>query len=120
MSKQVSISANIAWLIMHRKIRPWKQSARALSIWLCFKFAANAFAQDLPAENVDHAGIISRWDEKSLARGRSLFQLACAPCHGTNGVQTINPQARPFAAEKFKNGNEPYSLFKTITLGFKD
>ena len=87
---------------------------------LCLNLVGNTFGQDLPAENVDHADIISRWDEKSLRRGKSLFQLACAPCHGTNGVQTINPQARPFAVEKFRNGNDPYSMFKTITLGFKN
>jgi len=71
-------------------------------------------------ENVDHAGIISRWDGESLERGRKLFSIACAPCHGTNGVQTINPQARPFAVEKFQNGRDPFSLFKTITRGFKN
>jgi len=71
-------------------------------------------------ESVDHAGIISRWDEQSLERGRRLFQLACAPCHGTNGVQTINPQSRPFAVDKFQNGSDPFSMFKTITSGFKN
>jgi hypothetical protein len=70
-------------------------------------------------ENVDHAGIISHWDSQSLQRGQGLFQIACAPCHGMNGVQTLNPQARPFAVEKFKNGSDPYSMFKTITRGFK-
>jgi len=76
--------------------------------------------QGLLEENADHAGIISRWDEASLERGRKLFQLACAPCHGTNGVQTINPQSRPFAVDKFQNGNDPFSMFKTITRGFKN
>ena len=71
-------------------------------------------------ENVDHAGIISRWDRQSLERGKALFQIACAPCHGTNGVEVVNPQARPFAREKFQNGNDPYSMFKTITQGFKN
>jgi hypothetical protein len=80
-----------------------------------------AFAQDsFLAENADHAGIISHWDQQSLQRGQKLFQIACAPCHGINGVQTINPQARPFAVEKFKNGGDPYSMFKTITRGFKN
>jgi hypothetical protein len=74
----------------------------------------------VPAESADHAGIISRWDEQSLQRGRSLFQLACAPCHGTNGVQTINPQSRPFAIDKFQNGSDPFSMFKTISRGFKN
>jgi hypothetical protein len=71
-------------------------------------------------ENVDHAGIISHWDQQSLRRGGKIFQIACAPCHGLDGVKTINPQARPFAVEKFKNGSDPYSMFKTLTLGFKN
>jgi len=83
--------------------------------------ALNVFAQNgSSAENVDHAGIISRWDQQSLGRGQKIFQIACAPCHGTDGVKTINPQARPFAVEKFQNGSDPYSMFKTITRGFKN
>ena len=81
-------------------------------------FGLRALAKEV--ENVDHAGIISRWNEQSLERGRRLFQLACAPCHGTNGVQTINPQSRPFAVDKFQNGGDPFSMFKTITSGFKN
>jgi len=85
------------------------------------RLAGAALAQDGSLiENVDHAGIISRWDQKSLVRGQGLFQIACAPCHGVNGVKTINPQARPFAVEKFQNGGDPYSMFKTITRGFKN
>jgi mono/diheme cytochrome c family protein len=83
--------------------------------------AHTAFAQNSSlVENVDHAGIISHWDQKSLRRGQGLFQIACAPCHGMTGVKTINPQARPFAVEKFQNGGDPYSMFKTITRGFKN
>jgi mono/diheme cytochrome c family protein len=80
-----------------------------------------ASAQDATlVENADHAGIISHWDQQSLQRGQKLFQIACAPCHGLDGVRTINPQARPFAIEKFKNGGDPYNMFKTITRGFKN
>src|SRR5262245_14902152 len=83
--------------------------------------AQTAMAQQgAVVESVDHGRIISRWDEQSLERGRRLFQVACAPCHGTNGVQTINPQSRPFAVDKFQNGNDPFSMFKTITSGFKN
>jgi glucose/arabinose dehydrogenase/mono/diheme cytochrome c family protein len=71
-------------------------------------------------ENVDHAGIISAWSQQSVERGQKLFQVACAPCHGTDGVHTINPQSRPFAVDKFQNGSDPYSLYKTITRGFKN
>ncbi|HTL57602.1 MAG TPA: DUF6797 domain-containing protein [Candidatus Limnocylindrales bacterium] len=76
--------------------------------------------ESVSAENIDHAGIITRWDEQSLERGHKLFLLACAPCHGTNGIQTINPQSRPFAVDKFQNGSDPFSIFKTITGGFKN
>ena len=71
-------------------------------------------------ENVDHAGIISAWNPQSIESGQKLFKLACAPCHGTDGVHTINPQSRPFAVDKFKNGSDPFSLYKTITKGFKN
>ena len=86
---------------------------------LCLPVAVRG-QNSTPAENVDHAGIISRWDEQSLERGRKTFLVACAPCHGNNGVQTINPQARPFAVAKFQNGNDPHSLFNTITRGYKN
>lgn len=71
-------------------------------------------------ENADHAGIIAHWNEESLERGRRIYQIACAPCHGVDGVKTINPQARPFAVEKFQNGSDPLSMFKTITRGYKN
>src|SRR3984957_4391517 len=71
-------------------------------------------------ENVDHAGIISAWSSQTGERGLKLFQLACAPCHGTDGVHTVNPQSRPFAVDRFQNGNDPYCLYKTITKGFKN
>src|SRR5438477_12071573 len=82
--------------------------------------AMGAAGADGLAENVDHAGIISRWNQSSLEQGHQLFQLACAPCHGTNGVQTVNPQARPFAVASFQNGSDPFSLFKTITTGYRN
>src|SRR5580704_8812518 len=84
-------------------------------------FASTGWGRESAAlENVDHAGIISAWDPQSVVRGQKLFQIACAPCHGTDGVHTINPQSRPFAVDKFKNGSDPYSLYKTITKGFKN
>lgn len=71
-------------------------------------------------DNVDHAGIISGWNAQSLEQGRQIFQIACAPCHGTDGVHTINPQSRPFAVAQFQNGADPLSLFRTITGGYKN
>lgn len=82
---------------------------------------SNGTAQtDANSENVNHAGIISSWNAQSLEQGRRIFQIACAPCHGTDGIHTINPQSRPFAVDRFQNGADPLSLFRTITSGFKN
>ena len=79
-----------------------------------------AAQQVSPDNSIDHARLIARWNQSSVERGAKLFQIACAPCHGTDGVHTINPQSRPFAVDKFQNGRDPYSLFKTISYGFKN
>jgi glucose/arabinose dehydrogenase len=99
-----------------------RQVICAVTIAIAARFMCPAtLAQEVSREDtVDHAAIISRWDQQSVERGEKLFQIACAPCHGTDGVHTINPQSRPFAVDKFQNGNDPYSLYKTISYGFKN
>ena len=92
---------------------------RLLLSWLLFALAAWS-GKSAARENVDHAGLISAWNQSSVERGQRLFRVACAPCHGTDGVHTINPQSRPFAVDKFQNGSDPYSLYKTISHGFKN
>jgi glucose/arabinose dehydrogenase len=84
-----------------------------LSLALC---GASVSAQ----ENVDHARIISAWNQQCVERGQKLYQVACAPCHGADGVHTINPQSRRFAVDKFLTGSDPYSLYNTITHGYKN
>src|ERR1700746_1335984 len=105
------------------RLTKWREggpfgAALVTSLWV---FTQISLGQEggLP-ESGDHAGIISRWDDASLGRGRRLFQIACAPCHGTNGVQTINPQSRPLAIDQSQKGSDPFSLFKTIPGGFKN
>ncbi len=94
----------------------WGKCLTALAL---FTGAAGA-QDDVQSGNVDHAGIISSWNGESLDRGRQIFQFACAPCHGTDGIHTVNPQSRPFAVDRFQNGADPFSLFRTITGGFKN
>jgi glucose/arabinose dehydrogenase len=89
-------------------------------LWLFLLAMALCGNRGRAQENVDHAGIISSWNQQSIARGQKLFALACAPCHGTDGVHPINPQSRRFAVDKFLTGTDPYSLFKTITHGYKN
>ncbi len=105
----------------HKNFRRW---CRALNLGTaCGVMLATmgVGAQSVPkSENVDHAGTISAWNSQSLERGRQLFQIACAPCHGTDGIHTLNPQSRPFAVDRFQNGVDPLSLFRTLTGGFRN
>ena len=67
---------------------------------------------------VDHAGIIRSWGPESLARGEKLYGSLCITCHG-NLIQAGSlPTSRPFWKEPFKNGNDPLSLYRTLTSGF--
>ena len=91
-----------------------------LAVLCILGITVNCLAQEPALENADHAGIISRWDDQTLERGHKLFLLACAPCHGTDGIHTVNPQSRPFAVDRFQNGSDPLSMFKTISHGFKN
>lgn len=100
---------------------PQSISLRAALAGALALLASSVLGQDTAAvENADHAGLIAHWDEQSQERGRRIYQIACAPCHGIDGVKTINPQARPFAVEKFQNGSDPFSMFKTVTRGYKN
>jgi len=60
----------------------------------------------------------------SLAkRGRQLFQINCATCHGPEGkgdgprAATLNPMPRNYTEEKFKHGNDVVSIYKTLMQG---
>src|SRR6185369_3982893 len=68
-------------------------------------------------EDVDHSGIIASWDLQTLARGEKLYHTLCLPCHGTPQQQGSLPVSRAFWKEPFKNGNDPFSIYKTIGNG---
>jgi mono/diheme cytochrome c family protein len=73
-----------------------------------------------PLEEVDHAGLIATWDEVARARGERVYAGICNQCHGADGTKTANPAARPFALGVLENGSDPFSLFRTVSDGFKD
>jgi cytochrome c5 len=68
-------------------------------------------------DDVDHAGIISAWNSETLVRGEKLYRTLCLPCHGTPQQQGTLPVSRAFWKEPFKNGNDPFSIYKTIGNG---
>jgi hypothetical protein len=76
----------------------------------------NAWVQAL--SDTDHARIISRWSEESLAEGGKIYNTLCNTCHGTLTHEGSMPTSRHFQRETFKNGNDPFRQFQTLTQGY--
>lgn len=69
-------------------------------------------------KDIDHAGLIGSWDEESLRRGEAIYDRVCANCHGKLESPGSLPNALRFAEGVFKNGNDPLSMYRTLTHGF--
>jgi putative heme-binding domain-containing protein len=69
-------------------------------------------------KDIDHAGLIRSWDDKSLRRGEAIYTRVCANCHGTKDQPGSLPASPRFAAHVFKNGSDPLSLYQTLTRGY--
>ncbi len=67
---------------------------------------------------IDHAGLISGLDARSSARGEAIYNRVCANCHGTKDRLGSLPTSLRFATGIFKNGSDPFSMYRTLTLGF--
>ena len=71
-----------------------------------------------PLAEVDHAGIISAWDDAAFSRGQKIYQGLCFACHGNLEKAGSLPTSRPFWEEPFKNGKDPWSLYLTVKKGY--
>ncbi len=71
-----------------------------------------------PLGEADHAGLISQWNDKTLADGAKIYQTLCVTCHGTLTAEGSMPTSRHFQREPFKNGNDPFRMFQTLTQGY--
>jgi putative heme-binding domain-containing protein len=69
-------------------------------------------------KEIDHAGLVRALDEKALRRGEAIYTRVCGNCHGTKDAPGSMPTSPRFAADKFKNGSDPYSLYQTLTRGY--
>ena len=74
----------------------------------------------LPAyeSKIDHQALINSLDDSSLQNGAAIYQRYCARCHGTEDQEGTMPSALRFAEGKFKNGNDPLSMYNTMTHGY--
>lgn len=75
----------------------------------------------LPAyeAELDHAGLISSWNDDSFERGEELYNGLCINCHGSRNRPGSLPNALQFASGKFRNGSDPFSMYKTLTHGYR-
>ena len=76
-------------------------------------------------ENVNHRGLAhfnaAETDDDYLEAGRKLYVQNCTACHSKDGVSPpINPLARSFTKNRMENGGDPFSMFKTLTYGFRN
>lgn len=67
---------------------------------------------------LDHAGLIGLWGDDSFKRGEAIYLRVCANCHGTHEQLGSLPTSLRFADGKFKNGHDPYAMYRTLTRGF--
>ena len=68
--------------------------------------------------NIDHAGFLRDLDREAFDRGRKIYERTCANCHGTHDQEGSLPTSLRFASQPFKNGNDPHTLYQTLTSGF--
>jgi len=58
-----------------------------------------------------------------LEKGKASFTTNCAACHGDKGLGdgpaavALNPKPRNYTTDKFKNGEAPEDIFKTLAQG---
>ncbi|MBP86891.1 MAG: heme-binding protein [Planctomycetaceae bacterium] len=77
-------------------------------------------ARPLPEyeKEIDHAGMIRDLNGDSLKRGAAIYNRLCINCHGTHDRPGSLPTSLRFATGKFKNGADPYTMYRTLTRGF--
>ena len=76
-------------------------------------------------ENVNHRELAyfnsGEPDDDYLEAGRKLYLQNCTSCHSKDGTTPpINPLARSFTKNEMENGGDPFSMFKTLTYGFRN
>jgi putative heme-binding domain-containing protein len=68
--------------------------------------------------DIDHAGLIADLGRASYERGEAIYNRVCVNCHGTRDRPGSLPTSLRFASGTFKNGADPLSMYRTLSLGF--
>ncbi|XOV92413.1 MAG: DUF6797 domain-containing protein [Bacteroidota bacterium] len=75
---------------------------------------------DLPAVEraINHKFMIENSDQDSYIRGERIYNNNCINCHGSPEHEGSIPTSLKFWSGQFKAGNDPYSMYQTVTRGF--
>lgn len=68
-------------------------------------------------KDIDHRGMIESFNRDALKRGSPIYNSNCINCHGVPGIEGSIPNSLKFWSQPFKYGNDPYSMYLTITKG---
>ena len=79
--------------------------------------------KQLPAyeKEIDHKGLLTDIQDhpnQSLRKGKQIYNEICINCHGTPSQEGSIPTAFKFWKDQFKVGNDPYSMYQTLTRGY--
>jgi len=82
--------------------------------------SASEVAPPLPSyeDDLDHAGLIAGLGPDAFARGEAIYARVCVNCHGTKDRPGSLPDSLRFASGRFKNGSDPYRIYRTLTHGY--
>jgi len=67
---------------------------------------------------VDHTKLIKSLNAKKLLEGKKIYNNFCITCHGDEKKEGSLPTALRFHQGAFKNGSDPYRMFKTLEKGY--
>jgi glucose/arabinose dehydrogenase/cytochrome c5 len=68
--------------------------------------------------NIDHAGLINKFNWDGWERGERIYNHNCINCHGNPDMEGSIPTSLKFWSQPFKAGFDPFSMYQTITKGF--
>jgi mono/diheme cytochrome c family protein len=71
-----------------------------------------------PLADVDHETMITSLGQRNFDAGREIYDSICITCHGNLTQEGSIPTSRKFWEAEFKNGNDPYSMYRTLGDGF--
>lgn len=67
---------------------------------------------------LDHVSLVGALGDEFYHRGMATYRRACFSCHGNVDQPGSIPNSRQFWTEPFRNGADPYALYRTLTLGY--